>query len=246
MSDKQNTNTLLPSSNQILFHNLFDYNKGRTFFSVKKPGYGKRYPELELFRQQIEIERRGAYQQPYSNVKKKVFTYKSIFTALGLLFLFLGIIIFMKAVFWSFGRFSYNEFFIAKNLACAFCAFTGFSSLWIARTMRTEIEAANQLLRRGRYKLSKAFTRKKIEHGLKGLFAFWNKYQKSLAIKHHYVETQDKLLHHYEDLKHLFERFERAGTLNSQTREHLYNQALLEFEDKINHVISIFKESSVK
>lgn len=242
MTEKEISNSLL--TNQSFPINLFHYYNQQTerpFFRLKKQQTGI-YPELEIFRQQIEIEKNGHYQLPYSNVKRKVFTYKSIFMIFGLLFFLLGSLIYMKAVYWSFGHFSYNEFFIVKNLAVAFCGFIGSVSLWIARTMRTEIEAANQVLRRAKYKLGKVFARKKIEYGIQGLLTFGKKYEKSQALKHAYYEACDKFMHRYENLNYLFKRINHSSLLNAQTREHLYNQAILEFGDLTKEIIRDFKK----
>jgi hypothetical protein len=226
MSDKLNTNLLLTYSQKPLF-------------TIKKPITAKSYPELEIFKHQIEIERKSPH-LPYTRVKKKVLTYKGIFLAFCMIFFFLTLLIFMKAVFWPFAHFTYSQFFIAKNLACALCALVGIFSLWIARTMRAETEAAKSVLRHARYRLNKAYARKKIEAGIKGIWAFGLKYQKSQVIKHSYHETYDKMDHHYEDLLHLFERIAQSSSLNAANREHLYNQAILEFSDKLKNVAMRF------
>jgi|694.fasta_scaffold75838_2 hypothetical protein len=222
------------SNQQGLLLNLFHH-------SMKKEGK-PRYPELETFRWQIEVEKTSPRYLLYSRLKKKVFTYKSVFLLFGFIFLSLSAVILAKASYWSFGTLSYKEFFIAKNLACTFCASIGVASGWIGYSLRPEKEAAGLLLRKAKHKLSKAFASQKLNNGLKGLLAFGKKYQQTIALQHAYQEAWDHCHHLHEELLHLFDRIGETCSLNEQAKEHLYNQALMEFKEKTFEVVHQFKD----
>lgn len=226
-------------SNNFSDNLLLNYSQ-KPIITVKKAITPKSYPELEIFKHQIDLEKKSPH-LPYTRIKRKVLTYKWVFLTLCLLFFFLTLTIAFKAVYWPFAHFSYTQFFILKNLVCALCVSIGLSSFSVAYLMKTEKEAALSTLRHARYRLNKAYARKKIEAGIKGMFAFGHQYQKSQVIKHSYHEAKDKMNHLYDDLLHLFERIHRTTNLTPQQQEHLYNQALLEFSDKIRTVINLFK-----
>lgn len=218
---------------------LINYSQ-KPLFTIKKAISAKSYPELEIFKTQIDLERKSP-QLPYTRIKRKVFTYRSIFFGFCLLFFILTLIIALKACYWPFAQFSYTHFFILKNLACAGCTIIGLGSFWIAHWMRTEKEAALAVLRHAKYRLNRAYARKKIEAGIKGVFALGQQYQKSQVIKHSYHEAKDKMHHHYDELLHLFERIRVSTAMTERNREHLYNQAILEFSDKLRGVVNLFK-----
>lgn len=218
---------------------LLNYSQ-KPLFSIKKVISGKSYPELEIFKHQIDLDRKSPF-LPYTRIKKKVITYRWVFSAFCFLFFLLTLMIALKAVYWPFAHFSYIQFFIIKNLACASCSLIALGSLWIAHCMRTEKEAALAVLRNATYRLNKAYARKKIEAGIRGILALGERYQKSQVIKHSFHEAKDKMNHHYDDLLHLFERIRQSTNLTERHREHLYNQAILEFNDKVRSVVNLFK-----
>ncbi len=231
-----NKNTANP--NQLMLLDLCEYSQllAKPIFTVKMRGNKPSYEALDQFRQHIEVERLGTHRLPYSATKKKIFTYKSIFLLLGLVFVFLGGVIFTQSAAWHIAE---SYILAAKGMIGTFCGIAGLSALWIAKSLRTEKEAANHSLRQARYKLTKAYARKKMEFGLKGLFAFGKSYDKAQVLKHAYRDAQDKFHEHVHNLEHLCDRISRAP-LPVPEREHLYNQALLEFIDHLDQTLETF------
>ena len=243
MSNKELATTTLNDKNQTLLLGLYQYSQSaKPIFAVRLSGLGKNYPELDLFRQQIEIERNGIFHLPYSAAKKKVLTYKSVFLVLGLLFLGLGVSIYLKTLAFSSLFFTIGAFHIAKNLICGICVMAGLGSLLICKSLRTEKEVINHLVRKARRNLAKIHARKRIENGIKTFFSFGAHYRKSQHLRHTHHEAHDKIHDLKEETFHLIERIAQAGHLNSHKKESLYNQALLEMGDKLEGILLQFRQ----
>lgn len=215
----------------------------KPLFTVKLADFGKSYLELDHFRQQIEWDKKCLEPMPFTAAKRKVLTYKSIFLALGLLFLVLGAFIYMRTFALPFTYFLLGTFYIAKNLVCGFCGMAGTASLLISHSLRTDREIVGHIIRKGRRNLSKLYARKKIEHKLNSFMNFGPAYQKSLVLSHTYRETHDKILDLKEETLHLFQRILSADHLNGGRKEHLYNQAVLEMDLRLEEILLNFKET---
>ncbi len=246
ISNNNNSNThteALPNTNSSVLLQLYHYSQhSKPSATVKMLKNKNLYPELNVFRQQIEYETLNFHSSPYSCIKKKVALYKIIFFLLAVLFFGLGAIIYQKALYWSVAPLSYNQFFMIKNLICGICAFIGSLSLWIFGSMRAEQEASRHLLKLAHHKLNKSFARKRVEFGLHSLFLFGNAYKRSQALKQAYQDARHRMQRHYENLHHLFKRISTSSSINARVRELLCNQAILEFGDQMDHVVSSFKE----
>lgn len=229
----------IKTNNQALLHNLVQCSlqtKPIQAVKIKED----LYKELDIFRQHIEIKKAGSGKRPYTTTKNKVFVYRSIFFGLGAIFCILaGMILFSMPSYPFFFQFGY--YFTARNFMAAFSFLLACGSFSIGAFLRAETEASKQFLRSAIYNLSKAYERKRVQHGVEGLFHFGHKYTKVLTLKQSYQDAKDKIHEHYEDLFHLFERIAQSTILNAQARENLLNQALLEFHEKLHQVVHVFK-----
>lgn len=92
----------------------------------------------------------------YKSTKKRIFVYRSLFLALGILFLYLTGILFFNTPSWNF-KFLFGHEFVIKNLLSLIACCFGVASLWIGCSLRTSKEALNHLGRLSKYQLKKAY-----------------------------------------------------------------------------------------
>lgn len=201
---------------------------------IQMPGRG-RYEELELFRKHVEI----TTHLPYTALKACVLRYRLIFLGLGVLFLILAAAVSLTThslpLIWTTGA-----FFTVRNLLTGVCVLFGIGAFGITATMSCEGEAAKRIGKRAQRGLVKAVSKKHVEMGLQGNFWRWN-CKKTASLTQAYKEALEKLRDQQDELSHLFDRIRTAGFLNARSREHLYNQALLEASEKAKALVQKFK-----
>lgn len=216
-----------------------NYLTSKPVYSIKLADIGKGSLELDLFRQQIEWTR--LHPMPFTAAKKKVLSYKSIFLGLGLLFLVLGVFIWMKTHILPMHYLLLGTFYVAKNVICGFCGLAGAASLLICYSLSTEKEIIQQMIRKAQRDLSTLYSRKKLEHGIKGYS--WGNCDKSAYLLQGYRETHHKILDLKEETFLLFHRILHAEHLNGGKKEHLFNQAIMELDLKIEDLLHSFRNS---
>ncbi len=239
-----NKNAISPT-NQVLL-NLYRHNKiVQKSIDIGKLRNGHRsYAELNLFRKQLAFEKIAA-PLPYSSVRKKVLVYKTIFFLISIMFLSLGVLIFQKTNYWSIPHLSYAHFFIIKNIICAFCGFAGITGLLVFNSLNPAQEAIGQVVRNTKHRLLAVLKRKRVEYGVDGILTFGNAYRKLQFLKHDYNDANRKISTLEGDLQHLLQHIANSLALNAAGREHLYNQALQEFSDKLDLIVNSFKDTPV-
>ena len=230
------------TNNQNLLLELYNHSQhSKPLLTVKLQDTRKRYQELELFKQHIEMQKHGLALLPYSSAKAKVFTYRMIFFGLGVMFALLSCGVMMTSP--SFPILAHaGIFFTLRNLFAALSLLMGLFALGIAASMRSDHEAAKYFLRAAKNNLARSYKRKKIEIGLNGFFFFGKDYKKLQLLKQSYHDAEDQLHEHCEELYHLFERISNSSFLNPRSREHLYNQAILEYNDQAKSVVKTFQQ----
>lgn len=230
-----NTKTI---DSKDLLMNLSQYSHKITKIPVPA---GRRFTELESFRKNIEL----AQHLPFNNAKRKVFTYKAIFYAFSLLFFILGAIILFKLPMLTYSRILFVDGYVIKNVMGPMIWMMGMASLWIGYGMSTEKEAALHILRQAKYNLSKSYARKKIEFGVNGFMHFGNSYTNSSSLKQSYIEARDQIVNQLHETYHLFDRIAQAPNMHPQSRVKLYNQSILEFNDKAERVLQSFNNVTI-
>ena len=219
---------------QALLLNLYQQSQSEQIIQMPEV---RRFEELHRFRQHVEI----TSHLPYTALKNKVFKYRLIFLALGLLFLILGMGVTLTTHSLPF-IVTTGAFFTARNLMLGICMLMGMSAFGVATNLTVEKEAANRIARRAKRGLLKAIAKKHGEEGVQG-FAFLRFYcNKTASLSQGYKEALEKLRDQQEELSHLFERISKADFLNAVSREHLFNQALLESADKAKGLVLAFRK----
>lgn len=213
-------------------------------FSLKLGESGKRFLELELFRQQVERTRSDPKLFPYTYSKKKVVFYKAIFIGLTALFLILGAFIFSKPMIWPCSVFMLECAF-AKTLLCAVCLAGALSTYILNKCLKAEKEFANHLARQFKRKLNKSYRRKKIERRMEYFLDFSANQCCQFKLKQEYQDAHDQIKDKREEVFLLFSKIKQTPYLDPHRQEHLFNQALLEFEEQLTEIALSFENSDV-
>jgi hypothetical protein len=224
---------------------LYQYHRSVKPTVVSKIAYlGKQYSELERFRYQSN-HNNELQSTPYTTAKQRTNNYKWIFFCLGILFFALGGIAYMKTFFLPFSFLPSNSFQILQSLLFEFCIIVSGISIVISFSLCTKKEAISDTSRKAVRNLSQFYNRKQLELGIKMFFYFGVPYRKFLLLNQFYLETRHKI----QDLKQetfcLLQKIARAGHLSFQKKEHLYNQAILELNEKLEKQILHFHQTSI-
>jgi hypothetical protein len=193
--------------------------------------------ELEIFRKQLILQQRGLL---YSSAKKKMRTYKLIFAGLAAFFFFLAACLWGHSIPLASGLLSLSQAILLKNVMAGVCALFGGAALFISALLRTDRDVAAHLTRKARQHLMRHYTRKKVELGLTRLLYFGSAYTTSVALKAAYRAAVEKVHDHHEEILQLFEHIAHCSAMNYRSREHLYNQALTELNQKLQGIIESF------
>jgi hypothetical protein len=214
----------------------------RRFFAAPS---SPRFPELELFRQQIELNRAGLYHQPYSNNKFYTRIYKAVFFGFSLLFVLLSVITFKVSFAFSWGIFNFQAIGLAKTAIVSLCMLFAFSALTIAFSIRTEREAIYHCVRRARMQLSRSFAQKRIQCRSGRLLGFTQpKREINASIRQTYRESWHRINDRKEEALHLVQRIASAKTIHWNEKEMLMNQAIEELHEKLFLLVHSFKISA--
>lgn len=191
------------------------------------------YPELHQFLKQIEHNSHSWLDQPYQAYKGKVDGYRIIFFILGAIFFSLGLFIFMKQPNWFFHQLFVSSHFL-KYVVFAFSWGMSFASLFIALTMRTELEVLNLFASRARQEVWKSYRRHSINDSFYRFIPFSSSYSDANSIKKGCLDTLDAIQRLKEEYAILLQRIAKSD-LDRKERETLFNQTLLRFKDLTNH-----------
>lgn len=196
-----------------------------------------RYPNLHRFRQKIEDSSQGPQHQPYQSTQKKVLFYQIVFILIGMLFLFLCALSYTHTMNWS-TSFLFENTAIAKIFLCSFCFITACSSLGVASSMRTEREALINLVHRAQKKLKRIHAKKIARLHLKPIEDL-EKERFAQAIKVIYQDTLEKVLESKEVAVNLVAEIVQSE--EDTVRIDLFNEAILELNDRLHYLIQRFK-----
>lgn len=213
----------------------------RHIFTLRFPLACQRYPELELFRQQIE-QNHGFIHQPYTNNKGCVLFYQGVFISFAVLFLILGSIVILTPSSLSYVFFGKYHFF--KEMVAFICVLLSLMAFMIGYGIRTERETIFHYARKAKREVAKIYARKRVKMGLKRFFAFFGNHQRqAVELRQLYHEAYDKINDLKEDALQLVQRIAMTHGLDANMRETLYNQAIAELNDKLILHTHTFKQA---
>lgn len=198
------------------------------------------YPELHLFKSQIELDGNGPLHKPYTSARSSALLYRTIFLSIGILYFILGIFLYSKSLTWT-GSLLFGGPFWIKTFLLAVCTISSLYCIILGFRLRAENEAVKKAYKDSKARLANAHERKAVDHGIIGYTLFGREYRRSLALRQVYHEASEKLHEHVEETYLLVHRIARSGSFEEHQKEELLNQAILEFRDKADHIISSFK-----
>lgn len=236
MNNKQLVRTINPKS---LLINLHHYHQSSR--NSHEHFHNREYIELNKFRQKIEEERSGPHHQPYQAGRKKTIIYRTIFYSLGLLFLFLCIFIYTQTMNWS-GSLIFVNYTATKMTMCVFTFILSLAACILGQLIKTEKEAANQLIHRAQNNIRRILAYKKAEYGLTRFFSFGKQFRKHVAAKEAFHDAWEKIRDSKRVTYALLEQISQTKGLDNLAIENLFNQTILELNDKLNIIIAEFKK----
>lgn len=201
------------------------------------------YPELHLFKNQIEVDGNGPLHKPYSKEKSNVMLYRTVFLSIGVLYFLLALVLFTKSLTWTCSVL-FGSCFLIKTVLCSLCSISSIYCIALGFLIKSEKEAVKKVFAQSKARLGKAYERKAVKYGIKTFFAFGDEQRKSLALKQIYFEALEKLQEYKEETMHILSRITNTDTLDGNKKEELYNQAILEFKDKMELVVNSFKTTN--
>lgn len=197
-----------------------------------------RYPDLHRFRQQIEEAQEGPHHQPYQARRKKAALYRIVFFLLAVVFLGLFGFAYSHTMSWTSTLFFESSAF-PKITLCALCILLAIFSFGLGLSIRTEKEAVTQLIHRAQKKLKGMYVRKLAKLNVKLKGSADDQIKASQSIKEIYRDTREKILDSRDVALSLMEEISQAKNVDDSID--LFNQAILELNDRLNFLIQRFK-----
>jgi hypothetical protein len=234
-SNNENKNFVNPLSLQV--------STGTSKRLLVKPFFiQQRYADLDSFRQQIEQSKAGLHHQPFTSNKRNTAFYKTIFFGFAAIFFGLGLT--AMAIPFSLGCAFFGTCTLLKGGIVAVCTILSLSAFTLGLRLKPEKEALAYYVRKTKTRISAIYARKKINAGIKSLFAFLGPNRlKAAALRQMYHDTLERINDKNEEAVHLAHRIVTAETLNFQEKEDLLNQAIEEFSEKLHLVVQSFRHA---
>lgn len=201
------------------------------------------YPELHLFKNQIEIDGKGTLSKPYSSVKSSVMIYRTIFLSIGVLYFLLGLILFTKSLTWTCSL-VFGSCVLVKTILCSLCSVSSIYCIALGLLIKHEKEAVKKVYNEYKTRLKRVHEKKAVKYGLKSFFVFGQEQRTSLALKQLYFDALERLQEYKDETMDILNRIADTESIDNDKREELYNQAILEFKDKMELAVNSFKTSN--
>ena len=197
------------------------------------------YPELHLFRQQIEVQ--TAHHKPFTAYKKKINRYRLIFIGFSLFYLIFASLLFFKLSPYLTNYVMGSYSFLIKNTICAACISGSIICGMIGIFLNAEREAVHGYYKKARKRLEDIYHHNLAKVGIKRYFSSGKERNNILHFKEIYHDSLDRLHHVRDESLCLVERITHSESLEEGRRELLLNHCLLEMNDKLVAVINQFK-----
>lgn len=195
------------------------------------------YSELDEYRKQL-VEKGSPY-TPYSLHKQSTRFYRAIFIGFGVLFLILLSILYMHKASWF-----YTLYFggvLAKTVLSAVCVTISSAAFFLAWQLRAEREGVWKLVHQAKQKIARIYAQKRGRFGLKRFLIFSSHSHQAEQLKHAYLDALEKMDEVKEVALCLLTGVSEAREFDVEYKERLFNDILLEMQDKLSGIIHSFK-----
>lgn len=193
-----------------------------------------RFAELHQFRQQID----GGLSQPYHVHRSNALMYRTIFWAIGLLFMALMFITYFQNTNWFCGLF-FSNCLMAKLSLSGICGVLALAAIAFGTYIRAEREAMGHLLRVVKRKIHTVYSHKCATLGWKRFLMYFQGCAVTAGARRAYHDAMEKVHEIQEATCNLMRHIVRSRQLDRSTRERLLNQALLEMREKLDSVVYV-------
>ncbi len=185
------------------------------------------YPELKDFKEQ-QIQ-----EDPlYTDKKKKVIRYRYVFFFFGIIFVAFGIYIFSKSSIWIMSG--------IKPIVCLITFLLGIAAITVGLILRYEKEAVREIYHKALDQLFRYYVERKGNVDRNHELPFTELLKRKFALKNPYLAAKAKMRTLEIQSLNLMDRI-CAANIDLDTKEKLFNQALHELRDKLNHVLHDYK-----
>lgn len=197
------------------------------------------FKELHKFRQNIEEGRCGLHHYPYTTNKNRIFLYKSIFFALSGLFAFLAFYLYFSYLSWTFSFF-FKEGIQIKQLFFWMCGLFSVISSGVAFSMIPEKELTLCTILKAKKQIKKMYKRRLTAISCVNNSSPFGTDHERAVINHTYEDVMDKIGMLKNETLMTLKRIRISKQLNDSQKEHLYNQALLELQFKLEMISNAY------
>lgn len=202
-------------------------NKNKKILPLDVEATTHAYPELKDFKDQ------HAQENPlYADKKKKVVRYRYIFFLFGIMFVSFGIYIFSKSSIWIMMG--------IKPVICLLTFLLGIAAITIGLILRYEKEAVREIYHKSLDQLFRYYVERKGNVDKNHELPFLELMKRKFALRNPYIASKAKMRTIEVQSLNLMDRISNSN-LDLETKEKLFNQALHELRDKLNHVLLDYK-----
>lgn len=198
------------------------------------------YPELEDFRR-LSGHQHSKYEIPFTSLKKYVWFYKSVFFSLSLLFLVLGLVVFMM---YSNSHSIMNIHFVLKNTVCVVCGFFATAAFFMGAAVKTDKEIICYYVRKAHGCLKTLHRHNRVKLGFKRFLFFGENYRMISEMRNHYLDAHEKIHESKQEAFHLLERIKNCPQTDKKSKEKLFNQAIAELNNSLQSIIHSFNKQA--
>jgi hypothetical protein len=188
------------------------------------------YPELTIFRTNVEKAEIGPQHRPYQTHQKNIRRYRSIFVSLGILFGIFCFVIYSKGITWA-HPYLFSDAGLMKTMVCSLCALLSFFAFGIAFAISPELEAILALRRQARMLLRGIYRMKMNELGVQRILPTGESEATVVKLKQGFRKSLHELNTSYKITEQLMETIRVNPSIDEATKAKLYNQAIFELND---------------
>lgn len=187
--------------------------------------------ELHKFRENIAGSGNGLYAQ----TKKRVMRYRLAFLIIGLFFLFLSWIIWIKSSLWITIH--------IKPFVDLLAFLLGITALTLCVLLRYEVEAARSLYHQTLHSLRHIYRIRQAKALNDHRLPLFQILRRKLALRAHFKQTKGKLKQQELETLELMKKITHSQNLTLAEKELLYNQALAELQERFSPIVKGYEES---
>lgn len=218
--------------------------KSQLFATLGNTLQESQFKDLSLFKDLIESGGSSLHQYPYTINKNKVLIYKTIFFTLSAIFAYCGWHLYSSSYNWICTAIFGNDVHVRLTI-CAMCTFFAIASLVLGVKISPEIEIVLNTTKTAKRKAKQLYNRKLTEICCAYNSKPIGKDDERVFMRHTYEDILEKIEHYKNETILTVKRVSISRELDDEQKEHLYNQAVLELQRKLEILTCCYKENNL-